>query len=140
MKPNLSAAIVAVLVFATPAPAAEAALSGRYLPQVVATSKPHRETLAALLKGRRGLPSWVRNMVRQGAYVAAASEALVIDGSPHELFSACQPRDCEDSQLKLVFSADGRRAVLRIADRKLGEQLLGEPSEAEKAAMMKPGL
>ena len=140
MKSILVCAVMAALSFALPAAAAETAPSGRFLAQVISTSKPHRETVSGLLKGRRGLPSWVRNMVSRGDYVAAASQALVVDGKSRELFSVCQPKNCAGSQFKVLFSADGRTAVVRIVDAKLGEQFLGDPDASEKAVMMKPGL
>ncbi|MGV8936278.1 MAG: Ivy family c-type lysozyme inhibitor [Allorhizobium sp.] len=140
MKSFLLIAAMAALSIALPAAAAEPAPSGRFLAQVIGTSKPHRDAVASLLKGRRGLPSWVRNMISRGDYVAAASQAIVVDGTSRELFSVCQPKNCASSQFKVLFSADGRKAVVRIADTRLGEQFLGDPDASEKAAMMKPGL
>lgn len=115
-------------------------LSGNYLFEVISRSEPHRETLAGLLHGQRGLPTWVRNMVSRGNYVASASQQVVIGDKPMELFSVCQPHNCMDSQVKALFSSDGKKAYLRVHDTKLGELFLGEPDEAQKAPLMQQGL
>lgn len=57
-----------------------------------------------------------------------------------ELFSVCQPHNCSDSQVKALFSADGKKVYLRVRDTKTGELFLGDPGEAEKAPLMRDGL
>nr|WP_284739540.1 Ivy family c-type lysozyme inhibitor [Rhizobium sp. CG5] len=110
-------------------------MSGNFLADVIATSEPHRDSLTALLKGRRGLPSWVRNMVSQPRYVALASERFDIAGQAMQRFRACQPGRCEASRIWVLYSADGKRAVARVVDEGLGETLFGDPSVAELAAL-----
>ncbi len=116
------------------------ALSGNYLFEVLQRSKPHEETLAGLLRGKRGLPTWVRGMASKGNYVASASEQVMVDGVAMELFAVCQPHNCSDSQVKLLYSADGKTAYVRVIDSKLGEHIFGNPSEAQKAPLMRQGL
>lgn len=115
-------------------------LSGNYLFEVVKRSKPHADTLTRLLRGQRGLPAWVRNMVSRGNYVTAASMQVVVGGVAMELFSACQPHNCDGSELKALFSADGKVGFLRIRDQRLGEVFLGEPGAAEKEPLAANGL
>lgn len=132
----------ASMLFATPhAALAEGdKLSGNYLFEVLQRSKPHEETLAGLLRGKRGLPTWVRGMASKGNYVASASEQVMVDGVAMELFAVCQPHNCSDSQVKLLYSADGKTAYVRVIDSKLGEHIFGNPSEAQKAPLMRQGL
>ncbi|GEO84208.1 MULTISPECIES: Ivy family c-type lysozyme inhibitor [Alphaproteobacteria] len=114
---------------------AELSLSGNFLPAVVAGSKPHREALTGLIHGKRGLPSWVRNMVSRDRYVALASKRVEVEDKPMQLFSACQPGNCPASAVRLLYSKDGKRAVMRISDMKLGTVVLGSPTPAEAAVL-----
>jgi len=113
------------------ATAAEPSLSGNFLPAVIAGSEPHRQSLVGLIRGKPGLPAWVRNMVTRDRYVALASKRVEIGGKSMQLFAACQPGNCAASALRVLYSADGKRAVLRIADVRLGTIVLGEPKPAE---------
>ncbi|MHA7970111.1 Ivy family c-type lysozyme inhibitor [Rhizobium sp. CAU 1783] len=117
--------------------AAEPTLSGNFLPALVAGSEPHRAALETLIKGRPGLPPWVRNMIRQPRYVALASTRVETGGVAMQLFTACEAGRCEESRISVLFSADGKRAVARIVDRKLGEKLLGDPSAEELGALLR---
>lgn len=137
-KPLSSAVLFWALLALLPpaaARAAEPSLSGNFLPAIIATSEPHRESLVALVRGKPGLPAWVRNMVTRDRYVALASTRVEIDGHPMQLFEACQPGTCAESALRILFSADGKRAVLRIADAKLGTLVLGEPTPGELSVL-----
>ncbi|WP_454287876.1 Ivy family c-type lysozyme inhibitor [Rhizobium arsenicireducens] len=132
------AAIVATLLCLSTSPvvnAAEPSLSGNFLPAVIATSEPHRETLIGLIRGKRGLPAWVRSMVSRDRYVALASKKVEVEGRPMQLFSACQPGNCAESAIRVLFSVDGKRAVMRIVDNKLKTLVLGEPTLAEAALL-----
>jgi len=120
-----------------PAWADENTLSGNFLFNVISSSEPHREAIKGLLRGRRGLPSWVRNMVTRGDYVAIASVEVSVDGKPMQLFSACEAGRCADSSIKVLFSADGKRAVLDVRDKKLGGTTLGDPTPAEASVLLK---
>lgn len=114
-------------------------LSGRFLFRVLAESEKHRSALTSLVRGRAGIPNWVRNMISRDDYVALASEAVEVAGAPMELFRACQPRNCPDSHIRVLFSADGKRVVMLSRDGKTGELLLGEPSAAEQAVLSAAG-
>ncbi|MHB0953862.1 MAG: Ivy family c-type lysozyme inhibitor [Allorhizobium sp.] len=134
-KPALLLAVFCSM--SAPAWADENTLSGNFLFNVISSSEPHREAIRGLLRGRRGLPSWVRNMVTRGDYVAIASVEVSVDGKPMQLFSACEAGRCADSSIKVLFSADGKRAVLDVRDKKLGGTTLGEPTPAEASVLLK---
>lgn len=136
MKRTVILLFLALIPFASAI--AQQDLSGRFLFRVVAESETHRAALAKLVRGRGGIPNWVRNMISRDNYVALASEAVEVAGTPMELFRACQPKNCPDSEIRVLFSADGKRVVMLIRDTKAGEQLLGEPSEAEQAVLTPP--
>ncbi len=114
---------------------ADPSLSGNFLPAVVATSEPHRNALVDLIRGKPGLPAWVRNMVSRDRYVALASSRVEVGGRAMQLFAACQPGNCAESAIRLLFSEDGKRVMMRIADLKLGTVVLGEPSPEELAVL-----
>lgn len=47
----------------------------------------------------------------------------------------CKPRDCEDNQIFVMFSADGNRAWgLLLKDQKI-ERFFGNPDEEKKIAL-----
>ena len=111
-------------------------LSGNFLFNVISSSEPHRETIKGLLRGRPGLPFWVRNMVTRGDYVAIASVEVGVDGKPMQLFSACEAGRCADSSIRVLFSADGKRAIVDVRDKKLGGTILGDPTPAEASVLL----
>lgn len=106
-------------------------LSGNYLPQVLETSKPHRASLESLIAGKPGLPYWVRSLFTQPRYVALASEKVEVAGVPMQRFYACEAKRCEASFLRILYSADGKRALLYISDDKLGLKIFGDPTPPE---------
>ncbi|MGL3606226.1 Ivy family c-type lysozyme inhibitor [Rhizobium sp. G187] len=113
-------------------------LSGNYLPQVLAASQTHRDSLTVLIKGQPGLPFWVRSLVRQPRYVALASQEVRVKDAPMQLFRACEARRCEASWLRALFSADGKRVLLYISDDKLGIKIFGDPTPQELAFIARP--
>lgn len=132
----LPVVMAAALVFALPlhAEESEPSLSGNFLPQVIATSAPHRAAVEKLVKGRRGLPYWVRSMVVRPKYIALASKSVTVDGKEMQLFSACEAGRCPDSNLRALFSADGKRVTVYIRDVRQGHLVLGDPTSAERLA------
>lgn len=116
------------------------AKSGRFLHEVVASSKVHEQSLRHLLQGERGLPSWVRNMLSRPRYVSGASQAVTVDGMSMELFGACLAKQCPDSHLRVLFLPDGKVVALRVADKVLGEVVLGKPSTEALSQLRREGL
>lgn len=112
---------------------ASTSLAGNYLPSVLATSPAHRDSLMEMLKGKPGLPFWVRALVRQPRYVALASEEVAVKDRRMQLFRACEPRTCETSWIRVLYSEDGKRALLYISDAKLGIKIFGDPTPEELA-------
>lgn len=117
------------------ATADQPSLSGNFLPVVVAASEPHRTALVDLIRGKPGLPAWVRNMVSRDRYVALASSRVEVGGRAMQLFAACQAGNCAESAIRVLFSEDGKRAVMRVADLKLGTVVLGDPTPAEMGVL-----
>ncbi|WP_027487116.1 Ivy family c-type lysozyme inhibitor [Allorhizobium undicola] len=124
-----------LLALAPLSPAFADALSGNFLAQVVKTSKPHRDSLNALIRGKQGIPTWVRNMIVADNYITLASQQKDVEGKPMQLFPACQFKRCEESAIRLLYSEDGKHVVMRIEDSLLGVVFLGNPTAAEKMAL-----
>jgi len=112
---------------------ASPSLAGNYLPSVLATSPAHRDSLMEMIKGQPGLPFWVRALVRQPRYVALASEEVAVKDKRMQLFRACEPRTCEASFIRVLYSEDGKRALLYVSDAKLGIKIFGDPAPEELA-------
>jgi hypothetical protein len=110
---------------------ASPSLAGNFLPSVLATSPVHRDSLMDMIKGKPGLPFWVRALVRQPRYVALASEEVQVKDKRMQLFRACEPKTCEASWIRVLYSEDGKRALLYISDDKLGIKIFGDPTPEE---------
>lgn len=141
MKRSILTAMMVVLSLLSPAAAQDNAglpdtsLSGNFLPKVLETSAAHRDSVVALVKGKPGLPFWVRALVRQPRYVALASEEVEISGERRQRFRACEAQHCDASWLVAIFSADGKHAVLKVSDAKLGVKFFGNPTPDELVAL-----
>ena len=125
--------LVALGALAAEAQTASPSLAGNYLPSVLATSPAHRDSLMEMIKGQPGLPFWVRALVRQPRYVALASEEVAVKDKRMQLFRACEPRTCEASFIRVLYSEDGKRALLYVSDAKLGIKIFGDPTPEELA-------
>ncbi|MFN7093173.1 MAG: Ivy family c-type lysozyme inhibitor [Allorhizobium sp.] len=134
-------ALLAVLLLsAAPlhAQTASTSLAGNYLPSVLAASPAHRDSLMEMIKGQPGLPFWVRALVRQPRYVALASEEVAVKDKRMQLFRACEPRTCETSWIRVLYSEDGKRALLYVSDAKLGIKIFGDPTPEELTFLARP--
>lgn len=120
--------------------AAEEAKSGRFLHEVIQSSKTHRDSLQQLIRKTQRLPPWVRNMITTPLYVSGASTAVTLAGKPFELFGACLVRHCPQSHMRMLFTPDGKIASVRIVDEKMGEILLGTPDADALLQLSKPGI
>ncbi len=131
------ALVTAFHSFAVFAQVADISLSGNFLPKVLETSAAHRDSLMGMLKGKPGLPFWVRALLRQPMYVAFASEEVQITGDRRQRFRACEAQHCDASWIVVIFSADGKHAVLKVSDAKLGVKIFGDPTPDELVALAK---
>lgn len=123
----------------TSGPAAST-IGGRSLAQVVATSPEHRQALVVLLRGRKDLPEWARSLITNARYVTGVSRAVKLPEGEFELFGACDPHNCPNSHIRILFSPDGRHVWARLIDPKDGQQVLGAPSADQLKALMTPGI
>jgi len=122
-----------------PLPTAKAQ-SGRYLNLVLRESATYRKTMLGLVRGKKNVPFWVRGIVSNPIYVAGASQQVEIGEKSFELFSACSPKVCADSNLRVLFAPEGQAAWLRITDPATGEIFFGEPSPDQRMLLQKSGL
>lgn len=132
--------LAALILSAVPlhAQTASPSLAGNYLPSVLAASPAHRDSLMEMIKGQPGLPFWVRALVRQPRYVALASEEVKVKDKRMQLFRACEPRTCESSWIRVLYSEDGKRALLYVSDAKLGIKIFGDPTPEELTFLARP--
>ncbi len=119
---------------------ASPAIGNRALNHVVATSPEHKRALVALFRGRRDLPEWTRSIITSARYVTGVSRMVTLPEGEFELFGACDPRDCPNSHMRILFSLDGTKVWARLIDPKDGQQLLGEPSADQLRVLLSPGI
>lgn len=157
MKTGFALALIALLATAGPtiasagshAPVAPSAkgegatassLAGVYLLDVLAASTVHRETLVALFKRQKDLPSWVKNIPRNKSYVTSPSEEVKVGGVVMQVFHACKPHDCPDNTIHILFTVDGRTAWARLYQKGKADRFFGNPTDAERAPLMHEGI
>lgn len=117
-----------------------AAIGNRALNHVMATSPEHKRALVALFRGRRDLPEWARSIITSARYVTGVSRMVTLPEGEFELFGACDPRNCPNSHIRILFSTDGAKVWARLIDPKDGQQVLGAPSADQLQALMAPGI
>lgn len=133
--------LLLLLILCLPAQAVGADVkSGRFLQEVVGSSKKHEQSLRQLLQGERGLPSWVRNLMSNPRYVSGASQAVTVDGVAMELFGVCLAKHCDESRMRVLFQPDGTAVAVRVTDKSLGEVVLGKPSAEALSQLRREGL
>ena len=150
MKTGFVLALVASLALAAPLPGPAAPLApsapvgpnlaGIYLFDVLATSRVHRETLIALFRTEKGVPSWVRNIPGGKSFVSSPSEEVEIEGVSMQVFHVCKPHDCSDNSIHILFTADGASAWARLYQKGAQDRYFGNPSAAQRAPLMQDGL
>ncbi|MFK8249981.1 Ivy family c-type lysozyme inhibitor [Ancylobacter terrae] len=102
---------------------------GRYLFDVVKAA-PYRDSYERLVAPLRKTARWV--VGAQG--VGGASVNVNVDGRAFEVFSLCQPHDCHDNRLAVLFSADARQAYGAFRTPK-GTTYLGKPDPVQQRAL-----
>lgn len=138
MKATITASLAAFVLLALVSSGQaddQRVLSGNFLASVLASSEPHRDSLTKVIKGRQRMPVWVKSMMTDPRYISLASEKVEVEGREMQFFKTCEPRTCVDSEMRVLFSADGKHAVVLVRDKKRGEQFLGDPSAGEKEAL-----
>ena len=128
---------LALTLSAATTQAAEAQ-SGRFLGNVLYVTPAYQASLRAIIRLEPKLPVWVRNILPQQAFVSLASQKVEVDGQSLEVFDACRPADCPRSQLRLIFTPDGKTAWGLVRDAEFGEIPLGKPSPAMLEILRKP--
>ncbi|WAC27875.1 Ivy family c-type lysozyme inhibitor [Ancylobacter sp. SL191] len=100
---------------------------GRYLFNVVKTD-PYRSAFNRMIAALRKTEPWLDNGV------TAPSVTVVARGLRFEVFSICQPHNCSDNHMQVLFSPDSTRAygVLMTPN---GARVFGGPNAAQLQAL-----
>ena len=91
----------------------------------------YRKPLEALL-GTRGfaVPFWLKTFMRNYNGVAAPGEIVRADGQPFEFYSVCQPHNCSDNALYVLYAPGGGKAWALVMKDGAALAYLGEPGPA----------
>ncbi len=96
---------------------------------------PYARALKRLLDHAGNLPSWTRQVLkRKGNYVTDILTYAAVGGTTYEVFLGCQPHNCDESKLAVMFAPDGAQAwgaLLRDGE----TSYLGAPSEGQQTAL-----
>lgn len=133
--------------FGAPSEAQQSALNNKELRGYYATDlsyvikKPaYARALKTLFDHTANLPSWTREALNPKGYIVEkpmnAVSFLNGDTTFYEVFTACEPYKCNDSELALIFAPNGTQAWGVLVDKwPLSYQYLGAPSDAQAAAL-----
>ncbi|NHO31863.1 Ivy family c-type lysozyme inhibitor [Acetobacter fallax] len=122
MRPVFSALLA--LCLATPALA-----DGAYTAEIA-----HQPKFAPAWRSMVTLPAWVTGP----AATSVPTTSVTIGGTPYLSGHLCQPHNCADAQMEVIFSADGAKSWGLLSRRRGGrlyQMPLGEPDEAVLGAM-----
>jgi hypothetical protein len=133
MQRELRWVLVMMYVVCSPAMAAE---PDPYLFDVI--KKPaYAQTLRSLLDQAGNLPSWTREVRKsKGNYVASPAIHAAINGTAYEVFHACEPHECPDDQLAIMFAPNGTQAW-GVLLQEGAISYFGTPSDAQQAVLKK---
>lgn len=125
-------AVLALLCAATSAPAQKASV---YLFDRL-EQPAYARAWAAMLAGERRLPTWLGN--KAGGSPQQPGRAITLGNRDLELYDACQPHNCSDSRLVVMFSDRGAKAKGVLIEANSRPRFFGHPSAAEAAALLRP--
>ena len=119
---------ILLLVVATSAAAAEP-----YLFDLL-KQRPYRQAWDKMFEGEPRIPGWLIRFSRVYDGPAQPSRELVIGGARYRLADVCQPHDCGDNSLVVLFSPGAQRAwgLLKEDGRR---RFLGKPDEAVRRVL-----
>ena len=131
MQRQFCCGLVMMSVVWSPALAAEP-----YLSDMI--KKPaYARTLKSLLDHAGNLPSWTGEILKlKGNYVGDVATHVAIGGTTYEIFFTCQPHNCDDAELAVMFAPNGTQAW-GVLFQEGAISYLGAPSEAQQAALKK---
>lgn len=107
-----------------------AAEGGRYLPDIVAAG-PQAGAIKAMMTGSPKSLAWVEKL--EGP--SGPSRIVEVAGERREIGYVCKLNSCVNNQFRVLFSADGARAVGLLIGRD-GAQFFGAPTSAERQALI----
>jgi hypothetical protein len=107
-----------------------------YLFDVV--KKPaYAQTLKSLLDKAGKLPNWTREVRKtKGNYVASTATHVAVNGTAYDVFHACEPHECPENQLAIMFAPNGSQAWGVLFEEGI-LSYLGAPSDAQQAVLKK---
>ncbi len=69
-----------------------------------------RKSWLSMFRGRRDLPPWIKRFNGDGDGVSAPSATVTVGDRRYILAWICEPHNCVFSQIRVLFSSDGRNA------------------------------
>jgi inhibitor of lysozyme (Ivy) len=95
----------------------------------------YARALKSLLDAAGNLPSWTHEAVKaKGNIVESPAIHATIDGITYDVFSNCQPHNCDSSQLAVMFAPNGTQAWGAL-DQEGTVSYLGAPSNAQQVVL-----
>jgi hypothetical protein len=95
----------------------------------------YAQTLRSLLDQTGNLPSWTREVLKTKGYIVESPGThAAINGTDYEVFFACQPHNCDDAALAIMFAPNGAQAWVALFQEGT-ISYLGAPSDAQQAVL-----
>lgn len=107
--------------------------NGTYLPDLM-KQPAYSAAWKGMLSGER-VPLWVKKFGETLRATSAPSKSVLVGGEPYTLAWICQPHNCGDSQVYVLFPPGTRQAWGLLIDAG-ARHWLGRPDTAIQAAIL----
>jgi Inhibitor of vertebrate lysozyme (Ivy) len=113
------------------------ARSGAYLLDLIKT-EPYRDAWTKMLATERDVPSWIKDFLATGDGVNTPSQMVPVGLKAFTYATLCEPHDCGDNMLYVMFAPDGSKAYGRLVQAGKTPRLFGKPDAQIQSVLSTP--
>ncbi|HEY4943947.1 MAG TPA: Ivy family c-type lysozyme inhibitor [Rhizomicrobium sp.] len=93
----------------------------------------YKATFLALFMGQPDTPPWVTEYIAALGGVEAPGKVVTIMGSEYEFYNVCQPHNCGDNHMYVLFTRDAAQAWAMSMENSANQRFFGNPDEVKQA-------
>ena len=94
----------------------------------------YRRAWSDMTKGET-VPLWISKFGVSYNATGAPTTEVPVEGEPHTLAWICEPQNCGDNEIYVLFAPEGRQAWALLVSDGTKQQWLGNPNDVVKAAI-----
>jgi ankyrin repeat protein len=92
----------------------------------------YKATFLALFMGETHIAPWLSGYIAALGGVEAPGRVVTVAGTQYEFYSACQPHNCYNNQMSVLFTRDAGQAWILSTENRSNYQFYGNPDEAKQ--------